>query len=81
MPPKRKFSRRDEARDDAFNDDRPPAGDAVRYDKPWEGPGNKGKGKKAHKGKFTHGGGKPGDANAAGTSAPKKKKKPKKHPG
>ena len=83
-PKKRKFSRREEARDNAFNDDRPPPGDGDRAKKPqggkkWDGGGKKGKGK-PYQGKGGHYGPKSGGSPAGG-SAPLKRKKPKKHAG
>ncbi len=79
-PKKRKFTRRQEARNevraDAFNDDRPPSGD---------GGAPKPKGKKPHRGKGgpksgPQGGGKGGAKGGnPGGHAPVKRKKPKKH--
>ncbi|MEQ9170371.1 MAG: DEAD/DEAH box helicase [Rhodospirillales bacterium] len=79
-PKKKKFSRRQEARDDSFNDDRPPPADRPqkpRGDKPWDGAGKKDKGKKSYKVKKPHRGQASGGPNTAG-SAPVKRKKPKK---
>ncbi|MEQ9360794.1 MAG: hypothetical protein RLO05_03730, partial [Rhodospirillales bacterium] len=76
----KKFSRRQEARDDSFNDDRPPPADRPqkpRGDKPWDGAGKKDKGKKSYKVKKPHRGQASGGPNTAG-SAPVKRKKPKK---
>jgi ATP-dependent RNA helicase DeaD len=67
-PPKAKFSRRKEAEDDAFNDDRPPPGDGFA---------KKAKGKKAKKGKFVPHGPASGGGKGAG-DRPLKRKKPKK---
>lgn len=80
-PKKKKFSRREDARADALNDDRPPAADRPQKpqgDKPWDGAGKKAKGKKTYKVKKPHRGQAPGGGNPAG-NAPLKRKKPKKH--
>ncbi|MEQ8227123.1 MAG: DEAD/DEAH box helicase [Rhodospirillales bacterium] len=76
-PPKRKFSRRQDTKDDAFNDDRPPPPKGEADDKSWDGPKKKAKGKKPQKGKFAHKGPKSGGANAAGASPVKRKKNKK----
>ncbi|HBC09173.1 MAG TPA: ATP-dependent RNA helicase [Rhodospirillaceae bacterium] len=80
-PKKKKFSRREDARADALNDDRPPADDRPqkpRGDKPWDGAGKKAKGKKTYKVKKPHRGQAPGGGTPAG-NAPLKRKKPKKN--
>ncbi|PIW27803.1 MAG: ATP-dependent RNA helicase [Rhodospirillales bacterium CG15_BIG_FIL_POST_REV_8_21_14_020_66_15] len=72
--PKRKFTRRQETRDDAFNDDRPPpgghSGEKSKSDRPT--------GKKPHKGTFAHRGQGAVRPKAA-DPAVKKRKKSKKH--